>query len=209
MRKERIVQYIVRISINLQTNMLIRTLDRCSWVGSDEEMIEYHDNEWGIQSSDDRHLFEALTLEGAQAGLSWATILRKRSYYREAFLEFDFSQVAKFNCEDVHRLLNNSGIIRNTLKIKSVIKNAKSIVAIRNNGASFADTVWYFGRNAQVVNRWQYGAKIPTETMISKKMSKYLKKIGFAFVGPTICYSFMQAIGMVDDHERTCFKAAF
>ena len=186
--------------------MSIGTFERCSWVGSNETMIEYHDNEWGIPSTDDRHLFEVLTLEGAQAGLSWATVLRKRSHYREAFLEFDFSKVAKFNCEDVHRLLNSSGIIRNVLKIQSVVSNARAIVAIRNNRRSFADTVWHFVRHTQVMNQGLSTEEIPTETVMSKGMSKYLKKMGFAFVGPTICYSFMQAIGMVDDHQRTCFK---
>ncbi len=186
--------------------MLTGTPERCSWVGSNEAMIEYHDNEWGISSTDDRHLFEVLTLEGAQAGLSWATILRKRSHYRKAFLEFDFSKVAKFNCEDVHRLLNHSGIIRNTLKIQSVVRNARSIIAIRDSGRSFADTVWYFVSHAQVMNRGLLSEEIPTETVMSKEMSNHLKKMGFAFVGPTICYSFMQAIGMVDDHEKTCFK---
>jgi DNA-3-methyladenine glycosylase I len=168
--------------------------------------LAYHDEEWGVPSRDDRHLFEMLVLEGAQAGLSWATILRKREGYRRAFAGFDVGAVARFGEKDVERLLADAGIVRNRLKVESAIANARATLAVRDEHGSLASYLWGFVGGEPVVNRWRMLADVPAETTESKAMSKDLKRRGFRFVGPTVCYAFMQAAGLVNDHVTTCFR---
>jgi len=162
----------------------------------------YHDEEWGVPSHDERHLFEMLVLEGAQAGLSWSTILRKRESYRRAFARFNVEKVARFTARDVERLLADPGIVRNRLKVESAVTNARATIAAGGLG----DLLWSFVGGAPIVNRWQTLDELPAETPESRAMSKELKKRGFRFVGPTICYSLMQACGLVNDHVMTCFR---
>jgi DNA-3-methyladenine glycosylase I len=178
---------------------------RCQWAGgSSAAMLAYHDEEWGVPSHDDRHLFELLTLEGAQAGLSWSTILNKRDGYRRAFAGFDIEAVAKFGKRDVARLLGDSSIVRNRLKVEATIANAQAILALE----SFDAYVWSFVDGTPIVGRWKSLADLPAETELSRALSRDLKRNGFRFVGPTVCYSFMQAVGMVDDHTVDCFRFA-
>ncbi len=165
--------------------------------------LEYHDEEWGVPSHDDRHLFEMLVLEGAQAGLSWSTILRKRDGYRRAFAGFGVEQVARFDERDVERLLGDAGIVRNRLKIESAIANARAILALDQPLHEF---VWSFVGGAQKVNGWRTLSGVPAETDESRALSKELKRRGFRFVGPTVCYAFMQAAGLVNDHVVDCFR---
>jgi DNA-3-methyladenine glycosylase I len=179
---------------------------RCEWAGTDERMVRYHDEEWGTPSRDDAHLFEMLTLEGAQAGLSWSTILHKREGYRRAFAGFDPATVARFRSTAVQRLMADPGIVRNRLKIESTLDNARRIVEIRGEGGSFAEYVWSFVGDTPIVNGWRALRDIPSETPESKEMSKALKRRGFRFVGPTVCYAFMQAVGMVNGHVADCFR---
>ena len=166
-------------------------------------MLRYHDEEWGVPSHDERHLFEMLVLEGAQAGLSWATILRKREGYREAFAGFDPELVARFTARDVERLMKDTGIVRNRMKIEAAIANAKATLAL---GQSLDSYLWRFVDGRPIRNRWKRLSELPAETPLSKAMSKDLKARGFRFVGPTICYAFMQAVGMVNDHVMECFR---
>jgi len=166
-------------------------------------MVAYHDDEWGVPSRDDVHLFEMLTLEGAQAGLSWNTILNKRVGYREAFKEFDAPQVARFGKRDVDRLMRNRQIVRNRLKIESAIANARVIVSLDTGLAGY---LWSFVGGTPIVNRFRSIGELPAESEQSRAMSKALRARGFRFVGPTICYAFMQATGMVDDHAAGCFR---
>ena len=181
---------------------------RCSWAeGGPPELVTYHDEEWGTPSHDDVHLFELLTLEGAQAGLSWMTILRKRAGYRAAFAGFDADKVARFGSRDVERLVTDSGIVRNRAKIESTISNARATLDVRDEFGSLDAYVWRFVDGHPVANRWKKLSELPAETPQSRVMSKDLKKRGFRFVGPTICYAFMQAAGLVDDHVVTCFRA--
>jgi DNA-3-methyladenine glycosylase I len=168
-------------------------------------MVAYHDEEWGVPSRDERHLFELLTLEGAQAGLSWSTILGKRDGYRHAFADFDAAAVARFGPGDVERLMGDAGIVRNRLKIESTIANAQAILGLGDGG--LAELVWSFVDGEPRVNRPVRLEEIPAETTESKAMSKELKRRGFRFVGPTVCYAFMQATGLVDDHVTACFRA--
>ena len=177
---------------------------RCAWAQSDL-MKEYHDKEWGVPLHDDRGLFEFLILEGAQAGLSWETILKKRAAYREAFKNFDVAAVAKFNQRNEKSLLANAGIVRNRLKIASTIQNAKAFLVIQKEFGSFDKYVWTFVGGRPIVNAWPSLKSIPPKTPESEAMSKDLLKRGFRFVGPTICYAFMQAVGMVNDHTTDCF----
>jgi DNA-3-methyladenine glycosylase I len=179
---------------------------RCEWAGTDERMVRYHDEEWGTPSRDDTLLFEMLTLEGAQAGLSWSTILHKREGYRRAFAGFDPATVARFRSTAVQRLMADPGIVRNRLKIESTLDNARRIVEIRGEGGSFAEYVWSFVGDTPIVNGWRALRDIPSETPESKEMSKALKRRGFRFVGPTVCYAFMQAVGMVNGHVADCFR---
>ena len=181
-------------------------MKRCKWAGLDPLMVKYHDEEWGVPVEDDRVLFEMLTLGGAQAGLSWSTILKRREHYRDAFAGFDPSKVALFNRKKRDRLVQNAGIIRNKLKIESTINNAKAVLKVQKEFGSLSDFIWAFVNHKPIQNRCKSMKEIPTETIESQEMSKELKKRGFSFVGPTICYAFMQAAGMVNDHEVGCFR---
>ena len=179
-------------------------MKRCQWVpGADPDYVAYHDEEWGVPSRDDRQLFEMLTLEGAQAGLSWSTILRKRDGYRKAFANFDAAKVARFTQKDVERLLKDPGIVRNRLKVESTVNNAQRVVELDEG---LAEYLWSFVGGEPLVNKWRKLSEIPAETAESKAMSKDLKKRGFRFVGPTVCYAFMQACGLVNDHTVDCFR---
>ena len=169
-------------------------------------MLAYHDEEWGVPSHDDTHLFELLTLEGAQAGLSWSTILRKREGYRKAFAGFDAAKVARYGQKDVERLLADSGIVRNRLKVESTIANAGRVLEVQDEVGSFDAYLWGFVDGEPIVGRWRSMSDIPAETPLSKTISKDLKKRGFRFIGPTIVYAFMQTVGMVDDHTVGCFR---
>ena len=181
-------------------------MNRCKWAGSDSLMIQYHDDEWGVPSYDDRHLFEMLTLEGAQAGLSWMTILKKRDNYRRLFAGFHPMKVARFTKAKREHLLEDAGIVRNRMKIESTISNAKALIKIQRQCGSFADYIWAFVDGSPIQNRWKTLAQMPSKTAESQRMSRELKKQGFNFVGPTICYAFMQAVGKVNDHEVGCFR---
>src|SRR5271155_4049239 len=184
-------------------------LRRCEWVssGKGELYIEYHDREWGVPVHDDRLLFEFLTLEGAQAGLSWLTVLKKRENYRKAFDNFDPRKVAKYDSRKVNELLKDAGIIRNRLKIASTVQNAKSFLAVQEEFGSFNDYVWQFvPKGRPIKNKWKSLSDIPAKTPESDAMSKDLLKRGFKFVGSTICYAHMQATGMVNDHVTSCFR---
>jgi DNA-3-methyladenine glycosylase I len=178
---------------------------RCMWAGN-ELMILYHDREWGVPQHDDRTLFEFLILEGAQAGLSWDTILRKRENYRAAFDGFDPEKISKYNGRKVRELLRNEGIVRNRLKIASAVRNAKAFLAVQKEFGSFDCYMWQFVGGKPRVNAWKSGERLPASTAESDAMSKDLKKRGFNFVGSTICYAFMQATGMVNDHSVECFR---
>jgi DNA-3-methyladenine glycosylase I len=178
---------------------------RCDWVPADDALYAaYHDEEWGVPSRDDRHLFEMLVLEGAQAGLSWSTILRKREGYQRAFAGFDADRVARFGARDIERLLADAAIVRNRLKVESAIANARAALDVRAESGSLAEYVWGFVGGAPIQNRWRTMAEIPSETAESKAMSRDMKRRGFRFVGPTVCYAFMQATGLVNDHTVDC-----
>jgi DNA-3-methyladenine glycosylase I len=170
--------------------------------------IAYHDQEWGVPLHDDQRLFEFLVLEGAQAGLSWMTILRKRDNYRRAFTDFDPTQVAQFDEARVGELLQNPGIVRNRLKVEAAITNARAFLEAQEEHGSFDTYIWRFVGGTPIQNRWQSLAELPAQTAESRAMSKDLKKHGFRFVGPTICYAFMQAVGMVNDHTLDCYRHA-
>lgn len=178
---------------------------RCTWA-SNELAIRYHDREWGVPQHDDRVLFEFLILEGAQAGLSWDTILKKREKYRAAFDGFDAKKIARYDRQKTQRLLRDDGIVRNRLKIASAIRNAKALLAVQKEFGSFDRYIWQFVDGKPLVNAWRLGEKLPARTAESDAMSKDLKKRGFNFVGSTICYAFMQATGMVNDHAVECFR---
>ncbi len=179
---------------------------RCAWSGEDERYQRYHDEEWGVPSREDQHLFEMLTLEGAQAGLSWSTILKKRKNYRKLFADFDPSKVARFRTPRIEKLLLDPGIVRNRLKVESTVSNAQAFLAVQKEFGSFSELLWSFVDGEVKQNRWKSLKDIPAETAESKAMSKALRKRGFRFVGPTICYALMQAVGMVNDHETSCFR---
>ena len=179
---------------------------RCSWAGAtDPLMIAYHDEEWGVPSHDDRHFFEMLTLEGAQAGLNWRTILYKRDGYRRAFDNFDPRKVARYDARKVKSLLADPGIVRNRLKVGSTIDNARAFLAVQKEFGSFDAYIWTFVGGKPIQNSWKSLSQIPAKTRESDAMSKDLKKRGFRFVGSTICYAFMQATGLVNDHALDCF----
>ncbi len=179
---------------------------RCAWANGGPLEIEYHDTEWGVPSRDDRHLFEMLILEGAQAGLSWSTILRKRENYRKAFAGFDPVKVARFDARKRAALMRDPGIVRNRLKIEATVANARQVLAVQEEHGSLAAYLWQFVDDRPVVNAWTALGQVPAETAASRAMSKALIKRSFRFVGPTICYAFMQATGMVNDHITTCFR---
>jgi DNA-3-methyladenine glycosylase I len=179
---------------------------RCAWAGTDPLMIEYHDREWGVPVHDDRRLFEFLILEGAQAGLSWSTILKKRAAYRAAFDDFDPAVVARYSAAKLRKLMTDEGIVRNRLKVAAAVQNARAFLEIQNEFGSFDAYLWKFVDGRPVVNRPATMRDVPATTEISDRLSKDLRKRGFNFVGSTICYAFMQAVGMVNDHWVTCFR---
>ncbi len=179
---------------------------RCAWCGTDPLYLSYHDREWGVPNRDERHLFEMLSLEGAQAGLSWLTILRKREGYRRAFAGFDPEAIARFGATDIARLLDDPGIVRNRLKVESTIGNARALLALREQGRDLPDLLWGFVDGEPRQNAWPSLQQVPASTPESDRMSRELKRLGFKFVGSTICYAFMQAVGMVNDHTQDCFR---
>jgi DNA-3-methyladenine glycosylase I len=190
-------------SRSLQEHAALR---RCSWCGDDPLYVAYHDEEWGVPLHDDRRLFEMLILEGAQAGLSWITILRKRPAYRRAFDRFDPKNIAAYKAPKLRALMNDAGIVRNKLKIEAAVKNAKAFLAIQKEFGSFDTYIWQFVGGKPIVNRRTAGDRMPATTPESDAMSKALKQRGFTFVGSTICYAFMQATGMVNDHLTECIS---
>jgi len=179
---------------------------RCEWCGSDPLYVAYHDEEWGVPSHDEKHLFEMLILEGAQAGLSWRTILGKRARYREAFDGFDVEKVAAYTEADIRRLLGDAGIVRNRLKIEAAVRNARGVLDIKEAFGSLDSFIWRFVDHAPRQNAWNSITEVPARTELSDRMSRELRQRGFNFVGSTICYSFMQAVGMVNDHVVRCFR---
>jgi DNA-3-methyladenine glycosylase I len=179
---------------------------RCGWCGTDPLYVHYHDDEWGVPVHDDRTHFEFLILEGAQAGLSWSTILKKRENYREAFAGFDPERVARFGKREIERLVKNPGIVRNRLKVESAAKNARAFLAVQEEFGSFDRYVWRFAGGRPIQNRWSHVREVPATSAESDALSKDLKKRGFTFVGSTIMYAHMQAVGMVNDHVVDCFR---
>ena len=179
---------------------------RCEWPGTDPLMVAYHDQEWGVPLHDDRKLFEFLILEGAQAGLSWSTILKKRSNYRKAFEGFDPKKISKYGAAETRTLLADAGIVRNRLKVAAAVTNAQAFLETKKEFGTFDTYIWGFVDGRPIQNRWKRLGDIPAQTAQSDAMSKDLKKRGFKFVGSTICYAFMQAIGTVNDHTAGCFR---
>ena len=180
---------------------------RCEWVDLENQLyVKYHDEEWGVPVHNDKKLFELLILEGAQAGLSWNTVLKKRENYRKAFDDWNYEKISKYTIKKEKELLQNEGIIRNKLKIKSAINNAKIFIKIREEFGSFDDYIWNFVNNQQIVNKFESLSEIPSKTKISNELSKDLKNRGMSFVGSTIIYAFMQSVGMVNDHIVSCFR---
>jgi len=179
---------------------------RCEWATSDPLYIDYHDHEWGVPEHRDRKLFEMLILEGAQAGLSWITILRKRKNYRTAFDQFDPQKIADYDEHKIAQLLSNEGIVRNRLKVRATVKNARVFLAIKQEFGSFDRYIWQFVGGKQKTNKWKSLKELPAKTRESEAMGKDLSNRGCSFVGPTICYAFMQAVGMVNDHVLDCFR---
>ena len=183
-------------------------IPRCAWAGTEPLMVAYHDDEWGVPTHDDAELFELLTLEGAQAGLSWRTILNKREGYRSAFAKFDPAKVARFTDADVDRLVGDAGIVRHRGKIESTINNAQRVLEVQRELGSFDALVWSFVAGAPIVGTWHELGALPSSTPESTALSRDLKRRGFRFVGPTTVYAFMQAAGLADDHVTTCFRHA-
>ena len=182
-------------------------MERCAWVPDGDELYAaYHDREWGVPERNDEALYELLTLEGAQAGLSWSTILRKREGYRRAFAGFEPEVVARFDQARVDELLQDTGIVRNRLKVESAVENARRVLEVQEELGTFAGLLWGFVDGEPLVGGWKTVAELPAETAVSKAMSKELKRRGFRFVGPTVCYAFMQASGLVNDHVVSCFR---
>jgi DNA-3-methyladenine glycosylase I len=185
---------------------LPQKVSRCTWAGDDPLMLRYHDEEWGVPVHDDRRLFEFIVLEGAQAGLNWMTVLRRREAYRAAFADFDPIKVARFDRRKLESLMRNDAIIRNRRKIEGAIKNARAYLSLRENGTTLSNFMWEFVDGKPIVNRRTNISQIPASTPESDAMSKAMKKAGFTFFGTTICYAHMQATGMVNDHLVTCFR---
>ncbi len=183
------------------------TRERCAWCGTDPLYVAYHDEQWGVPADDDRHLFEMLILEGQQAGLSWLTILKKREAFREVFDGFDPERVAGFGEPDIERLMQDRRIVRNRAKLTAAVGNARAFQHLRERHGRFSDWLWSFVDGEPVINRPASEADIPAETPTSRELSKALRAAGFRFVGPTICYAYMQAVGLVDDHVTRCFRA--
>jgi len=184
------------------------TVSRCGWAGDDPLYIAYHDHEWGVPNHDDRHLFEMLILEGMQAGLAWITVLRKREAFRQAFDNFDVEKVAGYGPERIAAMMENPGIIRNRAKLEASVDNARGFLEVQAEYGSFDTFIWSFVDGQPVINSWRSLSEVPAQTPTSQAMSKALKQRGFRFVGPTICYAFMQAVGMVNDHTTDCFRHA-
>ncbi len=183
---------------------MMTTIIRCPWTNEDPLYQAYHDDEWGRPIYDSQDLFAKLCLDGQQAGLSWYTILKKRDNYYQAYANFEPAKIVLFTEQDIERLMQDTGIVRNKLKVNSVIKNAKGFLALQQQGIDFSEFLWDFVDGKPVMNQYQTMAEVPTQTPASEAMSKALKKLGFTFVGPTICYAFMQAVGMVNDHLVNC-----
>jgi DNA-3-methyladenine glycosylase I len=184
-----------------------KALKRCAWTeGSSPLMLKYHDTEWGVPTHSDRKLFEFLILEGAQAGLSWKTILDRRRNYRRAFENFHARKIVRYTRRDINRLLKDAGIIRNRLKIEATVENAKRFIEMQKEFGSFDEYIWRFVGHSPIIHKYKKISEIPAQTKESEAMSRDLKKRGFRFVGPTICYAFMQAVGMVNDHTTDCFR---
>lgn len=181
-------------------------VERCQWSTKHQHEQDYHDNEWGVPVYDDRHLFEMLTLEGAQAGLSWSTVLAKRTGYKKAFCNFDIEAVANYSSQKIEALKSDSSIVRNKLKIASTISNAQAIIKVQNEFGSFSKYLWSFVNHKSVQNNFATYDEVPASTELSDRLSKDLKKRGFKFTGTTICYAYMQGIGMVNDHVLSCFR---
>ena len=179
---------------------------RCGWAAPEQIYLDYHDHEWGVPVFDDRALFEFLILEGAQAGLSWITVLKKRDAYRRAFHDFDAEKIARFTANKVEKLLQNPDIIRNRLKIEAAITNACAFMTVKEQYGSFSSYIWQFVDGRPVQNNWKTDRQVPASTTTSQTMSRDLKQRGFRFVGPTICYAYMQAVGMVNDHITSCYR---
>lgn len=182
-------------------------LQRCAWCGTDPLYVRYHDLEWGVPSRDDRHLFEMLILEGAQAGLSWLTILRKREGYRRVFVGFDPRRIASFGDAEVQTCLADTGIVRNRFKVQATVTNARALLALYGRGETLSDVLWRHVDGVTVQNRWPTLDDVPASTPVSDALSKELKRLGFKFVGTTICYALMQSVGMVNDHVTRCFRS--
>lgn len=181
-------------------------VNRCKWANHHEILKVYHDEEWGLPIHDERALYECLVLQGNQAGLSWMTILKKRDNYRKAFDNFDYKKIVKYDSEKIEELMNNSGIIKNRLKINAAISNAKALLKVQKEFGSFEKYIWKFTNHRPLINGFKAYSEIPASTEVSETMSKDLKKRGFKFIGPTICYAFMQAAGIVNDHVTSCFR---
>jgi len=181
-------------------------ITRCTWCGTDEIYVNYHDNEWGNPQHDDQKLFEAIILDGFQAGLSWITILKRRENFRVAFDNFDATKIANYGTKDIERLLNDSGIIRNKQKINAAVTNARAFLTVQQEFGTFDNYIWQFTNHTTITNSWSKNEDIPAESAESIAMSKDMKKRGFKFCGPVICYAFMQATGMINDHLTSCFK---
>ena len=181
---------------------------RCWWPGEDPIYIAYHDEEWGVPLHDERRLFEFLILEGVQAGLSWITVLKKRDNYRKAMSGFDYEKIARYSKRKIESLLRNEGLIRNRLKMESAVRNARAFLAVREEFGSFDRYLWHFVGGSPLVNHWESKDEVPASTPLAAALSKDLKARDFNFVGPTICYAFMQAVGMVNDHTTDCFRHA-
>jgi DNA-3-methyladenine glycosylase I len=184
-----------------------RPRQRCAWALSDPLLLAYHDEEWGVPVHDDHRLFEMLTLEGAQAGLSWLIVLRRRAAYREAFAGFDPERIATWGKRELRSLVKNAGLIRHPGKLASVLSNARALTELIASAGSFDRYLWDRAGGKPLRNRWAAGASLPSETPASRELSRDLRKRGFSFVGPVVCYSFMQAVGLVDDHVATCFRS--
>lgn len=181
-------------------------LARCSWCGTDPLYVKYHDEEWGVPQHDDQMLFEMLNLEGAQAGLSWITVLKKRNHYKEVFDNFDPNKIIYYSEDKINALMHDAGIIRNRLKINAVITNAKAFLDIQAKHGSFSTYIWSFVNGQPIDNKFKSMQEIPAKTELSDRMSAQLKKDGFKFIGSTICYAYMQAVGMVNDHVIDCWR---
>ena len=179
---------------------------RCDWVTNDDIYIRYHDKEWGVPVFDDLKLFEMLILEGSQAGLSWLTILKRRDNYKKAYDNFDSHKISNWTDHKIQSLLNDPSIIRNKLKVNAAKKNAQAYIQVVNDYGTFRDYIWSFVNNKPIINQWKTQSELPVKSIESKNMSKSLKYRGFKFVGPTICYAFMQAVGMINDHVVTCHR---